>query len=44
LTPTAALKVILDLTPLHIMVRRTAWGTHLKLDKARFKRKSAELI
>jgi len=36
-TLTAALEVILDLTPLQIMVRRTAWGAHLRLDKAGFK-------
>jgi len=36
-TPTAALEVILELTPLHMMVRRTAWGAHLRLDKAGFK-------
>jgi len=39
-TPTAALEVILDLTPLHIMVRRTAWGSHLRLDKAGFGRRA----
>ena len=31
--PTAALEVILDLTPLHIVVRKTAYGAHLRLAK-----------
>jgi len=39
-TPTAAQEIILDLTPLHIMVTRTAWRAHLRLDKAGFKRKT----
>jgi len=39
-TPTAALEVILDLTPLHIILRRTAWRAHLRLDKAGFKRRA----
>jgi len=39
-TLTAALEVILNHTPLHIMVRRTAWEAHLRLDKAGFKRRA----
>jgi len=39
-TPVAALEVILDLTPLHSIVKRTAWRTHLRLDQAGFRRKA----